>query len=189
MTQEMRDYNAIEAKYEELAAQDRPENTSSDNSVYGLNIDGLQYDGKITALEWLLEEPRSELDVYYKFRQKRDSLVTADQEGSKQSCRMDGWKSILRWVLQCETPEHPHGVYDHVDTLDQSLFNLLERANPDVTFDGDDFPESNEKIDRERLYTQIRIAYQAISDAYMHMIDGPDEDREMLYESDEFDVP
>ena len=51
------------------------------------------------------------------------------------------------------------------------------------------FPESNEDIDRERLYTQIRIAYQAISDARMHMINGPDDAREMLYESDEFDVP
>lgn len=174
MTQELRSRSAIEAQLEDLKDQSRPVTPEDDRTgPYNLNVDGLRYDGKLAALEWLVEEPRSEVDVYLRFREIRDSATTGDKRGAMTSIRLNGQVEMLRWALQTDHPEDPRTVYEHVDAVNQELFQLLERVRPDGELADEDLPESGDDVDMEQLHEELREAYRAISDARLHMINGP----------------
>lgn len=173
MTQSLRPRSEIEAKQDELIAGDRPETPEDDRGVFQLDGTGLRYDGKLAALEWLLEEPRSEVDVYRRFREIRDSMTTADRTGAVTKVQMDGKKEIFRWALQTESPEDPRTLFEHAKDASEDLFNLQQRIRMADGIEEVELPRGDgSEIDMEQLQEEVWDAYNSVSDAEQHILNG-----------------
>lgn len=176
--QAVRSRDEIRDKRDELLEMDRPEPQSSEDSgVYGLNQDGLLYDGRVAAVEWLLEEPRSHDDIFREFRELRNTAFTADRTGAVSSLKVDGRMEILRWALHLKAGEHPEdplSLYERIDRVNSELFHLVDQIHPERDVSQDEFPASNGEVDIDQLHTELREARRMVSDVRLHMINGAD---------------
>lgn len=174
MTQALRNRYELRAKRTALQHQERPETPADDRGVYGLNTAGLRYDGKLAALNWLLDEPRSEVDVYHEYQERRSMLTTADRTGAEATATNDGYVEMLRWALQSDDPTHPRTLHERLERLERDVYQLDEylRVTEDIPLS--DSSHNPDAVDTDFLAETVASAYEALADAHQHL-NSPEE--------------
>lgn len=175
----LRSRDTIENRLQELKNTTIPDDAVELNHR-GWNVEDMQRRAKIDILEWVLDDWRSPIDIYRRYRELKNTATTCDKNGDRTQITMQAKTDALTWVMKDNTDD-PRTFFERLDTVAEEVLFLENdaRSHDHPKADTQIEPVNGNPFDSEYLEEELHEIWHSLRDVRSHMLSGetkPDRD-------------
>lgn len=169
----LRTPSEISDRLDELKNNPIPDETVELN-YRGWNVPEMQRQAKIEILEWMLDGWKSHTDLYRKYRQLNNTVVTFDEKGDRTAINLDAKSEALEWVMQSD-PSDPRTFFERLDSVAEEVMYLGNdaRAHKHDECDCEITPVDDTEFDAELLEEELHEIWRNLRTLRSHMLSDP----------------